>query len=93
MMSRNRDSRHDGKPDDMGVEGGRIWFGRHQKPGAAGSSPGKRGGTSSSEGGKAPVKGWAGSFFGRGPTRGTSRTGRDRKGSGFFSGKYTDPYL
>lgn len=88
-MSRNRDARQNAKPDDMGVESGHVWFGSKQNPGRAGAKPGKRGSHSSQD--RKPAKGFVGSWFGRGPTRGSYAARRDRKGKWMFGGEGRGP--
>jgi hypothetical protein len=80
-MSDKRDRRHGKKPPDVVIESGR-WLRLGRKPGPAGSSPGKRGGKGPRD--KTPAPGVSRSWFWRGPTRGTSQTGHDRKGSWFL---------
>jgi len=83
-MSDRRDARHGNKPDDMRIESGRFGIGRW-RTGAAGSSPGKRGGKRPVD--TAPPRTFARSLFRAGPTRGNATTGKDRKGGWLFRGK------
>jgi len=87
-MTRPRDVRRGSVPKDVNIEDGH-WLRSGHRTGRAGAAPGRKGrGTRS--GSNPRQRG----LFRTGPSRGTSRTGNDRRGGWLFGGgNYTDPYL